>query len=85
MGWTGSEEFAQSVHCTTSKKRPLLIRLANMDIFKGKDAYDRAWDFLKKQVGDKSGPKTGCNSKLHIILKHINPLIEISCEFMQPS
>ena len=48
-----------------------------MDTFKGEDAYDKAWDFLKKQVGDKSGPKTGCDSKLNII-KHLPPNFVIS-------
>ena len=49
-----------------------------METFKGADAYDKAWDFLKKKVGDKSGPKTGCDRKPNVF-KHIN------WEIMQPS
>ena len=37
-----------------------------MNVFKGEDAYDKAWDFLKKQVGDRSGPKNGCDRKLNV-------------------
>ena len=52
-----------------------------MDTFKGKDAYDKAWDFLKKQVGGNAAPN-GCDRKLYMYVEYMHYTIHLSTYLM---